>query len=101
MVDKVNGKAAAGEFLGSNLDFFIVGTTTDITVQATLEKVIETVSLNGQPVILAAPTGSGPYTLKFATEHTGAWTSAALITALSAAGVGLANVTCTVNGGLS
>lgn len=101
MTDKVNGKAFSGEFLGKNLDFFIVTSATDITGagnQALFDKVVETISLNGQPIILGAPTfASNASTLKFAIEHTGAWTSSALTTALQASGVGLTSVSVTIN----
>lgn len=94
MTEKVNGKAFAGEFLGKNLDFFIVTSTTDFTAggnQTLFDNVVETISLNGQPIILAAPTrASNVTTLKFAIEHTGAWTAAGLKTALQAPGIALA-----------
>lgn len=103
MTDKVNGKASAGEFLGSNLDFYIVTSTTRFdNDQALLDKVVETISLNGQPVILAAPTWSSPTcTIKFAIEHASAWSSAALIAALQAPGIALAGVTATITPAMS
>lgn len=102
MVDKVNGKVSAGEFLGRNLDFFVftgpvniltssttggnAATTGNAVTQAALDKLVEVVSLRGQPVIMGAPffdaaAGPGLYTVKFATEHNGAWTGADLKTA--------------------
>lgn len=88
MVDKVNGHVAAGEALGRNLDFFIFSGPVNIlptsaggdaTSQANLDKLVEVISLRGQPVILGTPANnSGTYTVKFATEHTGAWTAADL-----------------------
>lgn len=86
MVAKVNGAVSAGEFIGSNLDFYILVTTVDIRAknaggdaasQAKLDKIVEVIALNGQPVILAAPTFSTPnYTFKFAIEHKGSWATA-------------------------
>lgn len=104
MVTKVNGSAQAGEFLGSNIDFFtfqgpvniLTATTTggnaaltgNATTQANLDKLVEVVSLNGQPVIMGTPyfdasTTPASWTVKFATEHTGAWTAATLKTAVT------------------
>ncbi len=84
--NKVNGKAAAGEFLGRNLDFFTLTSVTaeaDLGSQAVLDRVVEVISLNGQPIILGSvTTDSSNKILKFATEHTGAWTSATLKQAL-------------------
>jgi hypothetical protein len=89
---------AAGEHLTGNLDFFTVETATDLTAAANLNKMVETISLNGQPVIMGAVTGTGPYTLKFANEHTAAWTAASLDAALEAAG--FANCVVTAATGL-
>lgn len=85
--NKVNGKSVAGEFVGRNLDFFVLTSTTNIlplasgnaVTQAALDKLVEVVSLRGQPVILGTPYLSGSdYIVKFATEHTGSWTAATL-----------------------
>lgn len=90
MVQKVHGAVAAGEKLGRNLQFFEIATDVDIrtgnaVTQANLDKLVEVISLNGQPVILGAPTeDSGTYTMKFATEHYGAWTAATLEAAIVA-----------------
>lgn len=78
MSNKVNGKAFAGEFLGANMQFFTVSTAVDIsgstpTSQAALDKLVEVISLNGQPVIMGAVTGTGPYVMRFVIEHTNAW----------------------------
>lgn len=81
---KVNGRAGAGEFLGANIDFFTVSTAALLNTPAVLDKVVEVISLNGQPIIMGAVTGSGPYVLKFANEHTGAWDKATLEAALLA-----------------
>jgi hypothetical protein len=86
--NKVNGKVFAGDFLGANLQFYAVTTSVDITgasaqSQAALDKLVEVISLNGQPVIMGAPTGTGPYVLRFAVEHTNAWgDNAALVAAI-------------------
>lgn len=90
MPNKVNGKVFAGEFLSGNLQFYSITTAVDISgaapaSQAALDKLVEVISLNGQPVILGAPTGTGPYVLHFAVEHTNAWESnAALVAAIKA-----------------
>lgn len=86
--NKVNGGTVAGEALGRNLDFFVLSSTTNIlplsaagnaNSQKALDKLVEVISLCGQPVILGTPYASGSdYVVKFATEHTGAWTAATL-----------------------
>lgn len=102
MVEKINGAAVPGEFLGKNLDFFVVRTSLDITPTGSLadesqkrfEKLIETISTRTQPIVMGnvvvtdevAPVadlpatlaaGSGTtvqvYNFKFAMEHTEAW----------------------------
>lgn len=97
MVDKVNGSVKAGEFLGRELDFFVFSGPVNILVkgdsqgngnsantgtaatQTKLDKLVEVISLRGQPIIMGKPATDGTtYTLKFATEHTGAWTAADL-----------------------
>lgn len=94
MVDKVNGRVGAGEFLGRNLDFFVFTSPVNIlplaaggnaNSQAALDKLVEVVSLRGQPVILGTPYLDGSdYVVKFATEHTGAWDGATLEAAVLA-----------------
>lgn len=80
--NKVNGKVSAGEFLGGNLQFYTLTTSVDIkNGQAALDKLVEVISLNGQPVILGAVTGTGPYSMVFAIEHTNAWGDAATLVA--------------------
>lgn len=87
--NKVNGRVAAGEFIGRNLDFFTFSSTVSImplsgggnaVTQAAFDKLVEVVSLRGQPIILGAPysAGGGQFAVKFATEHTGHWTAATL-----------------------
>lgn len=78
--NKVNGHVAAGEHLTSNIDYFTVTiSNVDLTSASTvngltaLDKIIEVVSLRGQPVIQGTVTGTGPWVLKFATEHKGSW----------------------------
>jgi hypothetical protein len=88
MVDKVNGNVRAGETLGRNLDFFVFTSPVNIlplaasgntTSQAALNKLVEVISLRGQPIILGTPYLDGSdYVVKFATEHTGAWTAVTL-----------------------
>lgn len=83
-VTKVNGAAASEQTLTQGLDFWSITTTVNILTagtsggsagsQAALNKLIEIVSLNGQPVILNAPTvSSGTYTFSFAVEHPSSW----------------------------
>lgn len=92
---KVNGKAKAGEFLTGNLDFITIATSGANgaggvnNLAEKLDKVVEVISLNGQPIIMGTATASA---LKFANEHTEAWTKAALEAALLAH----AGVTATV-----
>ena len=94
MIVSPNKHAAAGLSLGSKLDFFTV-TTAAITAGvdttgANLSALIEVIAINGQPVISALDTTAG--TLKFAVEHTGAWTAATLQAAIIAAEVESVNV---------
>lgn len=80
MTQKVNGHVAAGAHLGAALDFYTVTTTVDLTVAPNgvfatgLDKLIEVISLRGQPVIMAVSAGANSSTVvKFAIEHTQAW----------------------------
>lgn len=84
--NKVNGKVMAGEHLTANLQFYALSTAVNIlgadaTSQAALDKLVEVISLNGQPVILGIPKGTGPYTLNFVIEHADAWGDAATLVA--------------------
>jgi len=76
--------SSAEETLTIGLDFWTLTTGVNIlissqtngtaTSQAALNKLIEIISLNGQPVILNNPSVSnGTYTLTFAIEHPGSW----------------------------
>lgn len=38
-----------------------------------LDKLIEIIAQRGQPIIMGTPSGSGPYSFRFATEHFGSW----------------------------
>ena len=78
--NKVNGHVAAGAALTSAIDYFTVSTPVNLTDTGNavtgvtkLDKLVEIVAQRGQPVILGAVTGNGPYVLKFATEHKGSW----------------------------
>jgi hypothetical protein len=82
MVDKVHGAAAAGEFLGKQLDFFAVTGIAlagggSVANKKLVEKIIETISINGQPIMLSgtllttADLINGTYVLNFAVEHQG------------------------------
>lgn len=96
MVERINGAAVPNEPLTQDLDFFLVRTLVDITPtgnfadnsQKAFEKLMETISLRAQPVIIGSvittnetnppdlPAASGTvtvYNLKFAIEHTKAW----------------------------
>ena len=112
MISSPNKNANAGLSLGSRLDFFIVETSLALddssndagdasaAAQALFNAMIETIAINGQPVIssltanaapvaaqfgtLATPYTGATYSFKFAIEHTGAWTQDTLATALSA-----------------
>jgi hypothetical protein len=78
--------------------------------QSALNVLIETIALNGQPVISALSTGAASTssgltgttsTLKFAVEHTGAWTAATLSQAIAAITVGEAVETENASGALT
>jgi hypothetical protein len=76
--NKVNGHSVAGQHITSNIDYFTVSTPVNLTAAvangiSALDKLVEIISLRGQPVIQGVVTGSGPYVLKFATEHKGSW----------------------------
>ena len=76
--NKVNGHTGAGEHITSNLDYFTFVTPLDlantvVNTATALDRVVEIIATRGQPVIMGAISGSGPYTLKFAIEHKGAW----------------------------
>ena len=96
MTQKVHGTVAAGQALTGGLNFYTVRTSLDIRAtgaiddasQKRLDKLVETISLRAQPVILSAvttttetspadlPGATGSvtvYTLKFAIEHNQAW----------------------------
>lgn len=75
-----------GEALTAPLAFITISSGVDIRAdsaggdaasQLRLNKLIEIVSLRGQPVVVGTPTGTGPYILTLATEHVGQWTAAA------------------------
>lgn len=98
MTDKVNGTSFAGQFLTGGLNFYKVRTTLDIRAtgvisdasQKRLDKLVETISLRAQPVIMSqvtsavataddlaaipgAVSGNTIYVLSFAIEHNMAW----------------------------
>lgn len=84
MSNKVHGTSFGGEHLSLNLDFYTITTAVNILAttfgdvnQIALDRLVEIVSINGQPVIMTPPSlNAGVYTLKFAIEHTGAWIDA-------------------------
>lgn len=71
--------------LSTNMEFFTVSTKVDIRTaaqsggsaqsQQNLNKLLEIVSLRGQPIIMGAVTvnGSSVYSIPLVTEHAGAW----------------------------
>jgi hypothetical protein len=78
--NKVNGHVpqTGAESLTSAIDYFTISTPVNLTTLvangvSALDKLVEIVAQRGQPVILGAVSGSGPYTLRFATEHKGSW----------------------------
>lgn len=98
MTEKVHGAAFAGQALTGGLNFYSVRTTLDIKAtgvlsdesQKRLDKLVETISLRAQPVIMSAivesaetdpadiPAAIGEgevtvYTLRFAVEHNKVW----------------------------
>lgn len=118
---KVHGSGFPKESLTKNMDFFTIRTTLDITIdttgsapffggndpadasQARFDKMVETVSLRSQPVILGdvvvtvetAPVADLPatsalssgssvsvFTIRFANEHEAAWSAETLSEAL-------------------
>lgn len=79
---------APGDFLGRTYDFWTLlcvdADGANLTTQAVLDRVVEVISLNGQPVLLGsvtAPDGSH-HQIKFATEHSGAWTATTMLSSL-------------------
>lgn len=73
----------AGAMLGSGLEFFKIETTsTDLTDQVVLNKVVECVALNGQPVLVTLTSATE---MTVAVEHVKAWTASAMQTALNTA----------------
>lgn len=78
----VNKHVATGiESVTSNFEYVTIQTNVDIRPASTgsaysqlaLDKLVEIISLRGQPVIMGNVTGTGPYTLMVATEHVSAW----------------------------
>lgn len=87
-VSKIYGHVSGGyESLTSNFEFITITTAIDIRPlahsgsaksQACLDKLIEVVSLRGQPVIMGLVGGSStPFSLLLALEHPTAWASTA------------------------
>jgi len=86
MVEKVNGHFVPGETLSSDNEFFEIRTSVNIlvhsgstgsdTTQKALDKLVEVISLRGQPVIAGSPyldSEDSKYVFKFTTEHAGSW----------------------------
>jgi len=77
------------EALSSNFEFITIATAVDIrpnttagggtaTSQAALDKLIQVISLRGQPIIMGNVTGTAsPFGLKLTIEHPYAWQSTA------------------------
>lgn len=76
---KINGFIKTPEqSLSGAMQMYTISTATDIVTltnghNAVLDKLIEAISTRAQPVLLGAPAGSGPYTLRFAVEHSDAF----------------------------
>lgn len=98
MTEKVNGASFAGQALTGGLNFYKIVTNLDIQAtgvlsdesQKRLDKLVETISLRAQPIIMSkvavsvataddvailpgAAVGDDIYTLRFAIEHNKAW----------------------------
>lgn len=95
LITKAGGAAVAGDFLGSNLDYYTVvfnggdlrlaSAGGSATSQVALERAIEVISTRGQPVIMGVPSyASSNTTFVFCIEHTGAWVATDLQAALLA-----------------
>ena len=107
MTDKIHGQVVNGEHLTSDVDFWTVYTAhvltaeTDVnsatpTAADNLDRLIQFIGTRAAPVMVSVATAAGVtltdapqslgssydaagalYTLKFATEHTGAWSDTA------------------------
>lgn len=89
---KVNGSTLSGESVSSAFDFILISSTVNFlqngvtsggvtgtaNSQAVLDKLIEIVSLRGQPVIIGtvAYDGTTNYTVRVAIDHAGSWPNA-------------------------
>jgi hypothetical protein len=77
MVDKIHGFVAApDQSLVGAVQFYTVSTANNIVTvtngdNAYLDTLVNAISTRAQPVILGTPSGTGPYTLRFAVEHAG------------------------------
>jgi hypothetical protein len=100
MISSPNKNAFPELALGSHLESSIDITSDLPQAQALFNTIVETIALNGQPVIssmtvnaapvaaqfgaLGTPYTGATYSFKFAVEHTGAWSQDTLAAALSA-----------------
>jgi hypothetical protein len=67
-------EAQAGAAAYANASEFVAGTIPGDFSQDALDRLVEIVSQNGQPVIMGTPSVSGgTYTFTFAVEHKSAW----------------------------
>jgi hypothetical protein len=130
MVEKVNGYSRKGDFIRRELDYYLVRTTLDITPTGVLsdpsqrrfDKLIETVSLRAQPIIIGdvftttedVPVADLPVTLtvsastvtvynvRFAIEHEMAWENTSISLADSLDGIeGFVHTVPTTNNNVS
>jgi hypothetical protein len=92
MISSPNKNAFPELALGSHLDFFTLESSIDITsdlpqAQALFNTIVETIALNGQPVISSMTVNAAPVAAQFGalgTPYTGAWSQDTLAAALSA-----------------
>jgi len=130
MVEKVNGYSRKGDFIRRELDYYLVRTTLDITPTGVLsntsqrrfDKLIETISLRAQPIIIGdvftttedVPVADLPVTLslatstvtvfnvRFAIEHEMAWENTSISLAESLNGIeGFVHTIPTTNNNVS
>jgi hypothetical protein len=74
MVQPAKYEVKAGDFVGRNFDYYVVSVDEDVkTDQVLFNKFVATLGHRAMPVILGTPSGVGPYTVKFAIEHSFAW----------------------------
>jgi hypothetical protein len=101
---------APGSFLGAAYDYWTLQTVkaeSNLLDPLVLNRALEVIAINGQPVLLGAIVDGTNQTIRFAIEHTGSWTAATMQASLVANGTTLApnaavftNCTVTLASGL-